>query len=192
MSMSVAGGVMWMTQGEADVSGLELATLAAVRAPEQPVLGTRQPVEAERWQAIVVHHSGDAIGSPALIAQASTETGLNGSPFHFVIGNGSGTTDGAIHGTPRWQDQQPGSHVRGAHADALNRTAIGICMVGDGDRSGFSKAQMANLVRLVQSLQTELGIPADRVYLHRDLAGTSSPGRHFPASAFRERLIISP
>jgi N-acetyl-anhydromuramyl-L-alanine amidase AmpD len=48
--------------------------------------------------------------------------------------------------------------------------------------------QMRRLVQLVSALSEQLGIPADKVYLHSDLAQTDDPGRLFPEAAFREQL----
>lgn len=156
-----------------------------------------------RWDAIVIHHSGTPAGDAATIARMHSEQGLAGLGYHFVIGNGQGLSDGAIEVGPRWNRQQPGAHVashRGTSdaapvtlvsADHLNEHAIGICLVGNGDRREFTDRQIRELSSLVRRLQRELGIPAGRVFLHSDVAPVSSPGSHFPTAAFEGQLVQS-
>ncbi len=46
-----------------------------------------------------------------------------------------------------------GAHTAGEHGDWYNRNAIGICLVGDGDRREFTPAQIARLLQTVHALQ---------------------------------------
>jgi N-acetyl-anhydromuramyl-L-alanine amidase AmpD len=85
----------------------------------------------------------------------------------------------------RWMNQQAGAHTAGDNADWFNRHAIGICLVGDGDRQRFNPSQLRRTMQLAQLLAQRLGIPADRVYLHSQVAPTTSPGRFFPESDLR-------
>jgi hypothetical protein len=43
----------------------------------------------------------------------------------------------------------------------------------------------------VRRLQRELGIPAERVFLHSDVAPVASPGSYFPTGAFEAQLLQS-
>ena len=149
---------------------------------------TREPAQSGAWTSIVIHHSGSPAGSPARLDAEQRGMGLAGLGYHFVIGNGSGMGDGELHMGYRWLDQLPGAHVAGPRGDEFNRTSIGICLVGNGDREPFTDAQLARLVQVVEALALQQGIASDRIYLHRDLAGTSSPGRFFPEAALRERF----
>ena len=66
---------------------------------------------------------------------------------------------------------------------------IGICLIGNGDRSEFTEAQMRALVDLVRALQIRLDIPASRVVLHSDLnPDVASPGRLFPIERLESHL----
>jgi hypothetical protein len=47
---------------------------------------------------------------------------------------------------------------------------------------------MKRLVALLDTLQNELNIPAERVYLHRDLAAVGSPGKLFPSVELKRQL----
>jgi hypothetical protein len=191
-SMTVVGGLMWGLQGAPmpRLDGLALPALVSAAGPSsiEGVYRTRSPVVSGRWTSIVIHHSGSAYGTPGSIEAEHRAMELSGLGFHFVIGNGSGIGDGEIHVGYRWLDQLPGAHVAGPNGDKLNRSSIGICVVGDGRRRGFTDQQMARLVQLVGSLCERLGIPEERVYLHSDVARTDDPGRFFPTAAFREQL----
>ncbi len=191
-SMTMVGGLLWAMDGAKSprVDGWSMPALASATVPYsiESVFQTRTPIEKGRWTSIVIHHSGSPVGSAQSIEAQHLSMNLKGLGHHFVIGNGRGAPDGQIHVGFRWLDQLPGAHVGGPSAELLNRESIGICLVGNGDRSPFSDAQIQRLLELVNALATELGIPANRIYLHSDVARTSDPGRLFPVAAFREQI----
>lgn len=155
-----------------------------------PVFQTRQPLARQRWNSIVIHHSGTPAGDAESITREHMAAGLKGLGYHFLIGNGNGLGDGVIHVGYRWIDQLPGAHVTGPNQDLYNERAIAICLVGNGDRRSFTDAQLTQLVSLVQRLQAQLHIPARNVYLHRDLSrATTSPGKFFPSAWLQEQLL---
>jgi hypothetical protein len=192
LSMSSVGGLLWMLQGSPGVrmQGLSLPPLVAASGPSstEQLFRTRQDIAANRWQAIVIHHSGSVAGNSATIEAQHRGLGLDGLGYHFVIGNGSGCGNGDVEVGYRWLDQLPGAHVGGEHAEWFNRYAIGICLIGDGRRRPFTEQQTRCLVQIVSALSERLQIPPDRIYLHSDLAPTDSPGRMFSEAAFREQL----
>lgn len=188
---TVSGGLYLLDRSPpSNVGGLALPALMATGAPRsiEAIYSTGQQVSADQWQAIVIHDSGSPVGSPKGLEQDAVARGLAGMGYHFVIGNGRGIGDGELHVGRRWIDQRAGAHSGGRYADWYNTHAVGICLIGDGARSGFSDAQFQRLVELTASLCRELHIPADRVLLHSEVASTSSPGRLFPAGLFREEL----
>lgn len=191
-SMTLVGGLLWVMDGAKSprVDGWSMPALAQASAPSsiESVFATRAPVQNGRWTSIVIHHSGSTVGSAQTIEAQHLGMNLKGLGHHFVIGNGRGAPDGQVHVGFRWMDQLPGAHVGGKNAETLNRESIGICLVGNGDRTPFTDAQIQRLVELVNALAAELGIPADRIYLHSDVARTSDPGRMFPMAAFREQV----
>lgn len=150
------------------------------------------PLDRERWKAIVIHDSGAPADSPTSIDERHRRSGLASLGYHFVIGNGARMGDGNVHTGQRWLAQQPGAHVAGREGPRYNESAIGVCLVGDGDRRRTTDAQMRALVRLVAELAAEFEIPRDQIYLHSDLAPTTSPGRLFPASVFFEQIAWLP
>lgn len=154
----------------------------------ESIFQTSTPIAESRWDSIVIVHSGQPAGSPAEIAQEHKSLGYDGLGFHFVIGNGKRMGDGEIHVGYRWLDQQSGADLSGVDSGFNSSTAIEICLVGDGDRRPFSDEQLYRLAQLVNAISDELGIPQDSIHLHKDLAGTSSPGQFFPSAQFNELL----
>lgn len=190
-SMTVVGGLLLASEGNPRPADLPAAASLSGVVEGRSVaaaLQTRVEIDDERWVGIVIHHSGSVSGSPASIGREQEAQGLRGLGYHFVISNGRGSSDGEIHVGYRWSDQLAGAHTVGPDADWYNRHTIGICLVGDGDQRGFSELQLRRLVELVDALKGELGIDDRRVFLHRDVASTSSPGRLFPEGAFRASL----
>ena len=183
-----------LTLGERGLQrGFLIATnLAAVR-PEpglDPIFRTEVAPDPRRWTGIVIHHLGLPAGDADRVHRLHLSYGYDGLGYHFLVGNGSGLGDGSVHVGYRWNRQLPGAHVVGPAGDHHNRRSIGICLIGNGDRRTFTESQMRSLISLVRRLQRELGLPAEAVVLHRDVAsGLSSPGRFFEAARFKERLI---
>jgi N-acetylmuramoyl-L-alanine amidase len=147
-----------------------------------------------RWRAIVIHHSGLPAGSPESIERQHRAWGYASLGYHFVIGNGFDYGNGAVYPGPRWRMQQPGAHVVerpiGAepNADWFNENAIGICLVGNGEKRGFTDDQVRELKGLIVELQQACGIPDSAVFLHSDLADVASPGRFFPVASVESWL----
>ncbi len=195
-SMTLVGGGLSALSGGATGlrQGATLSPLASLSGPSsiESIFSTREPVDEDRWDAIVIHHSASPVGSPQSIDQQHRGMGLTGLGYHFVVGNGLGMGDGEVHVGYRWLEQLPGAHVAGPAGQTYNRTGVGVCIVGDGERRPFSDAQMARLLEVVSALMKETGVPPERVYLHSDLSGARSPGAYFPAAEFRELLRAAP
>jgi N-acetyl-anhydromuramyl-L-alanine amidase AmpD len=191
-AMTGVGGLLLAADGRPAprVDGLAVPPLMASGMPSsiETVLRTRKPAEKNRWQAIVIHHTAQPFGSPASISDEHEKLGFRGLGHHFVIGNGAGMDDGELHVGFRWLDQLPGAHAGGERGDWYNQHAISICLVGNGDRKAFTKAQLARLDQLITLLRREFNLPADRVVLHSQIAPTSDPGVLFPATWLRQRL----
>ncbi|HVZ94938.1 MAG TPA: peptidoglycan recognition family protein [Phycisphaerales bacterium] len=195
-SMTVVGGGLMTLQGggvsAASAKPLaEIAPLGPATPGIESILQTKSPIEKNRWTGIVIHHSASAMGSAETLNAQSLAKGLKGLGYHFVIGNGQGAPNGQIYVGARWADQLPGAHTAGPKSEQYNRTTIGICLVGDGERHAFTSEQLDSLVQLVSTLQKELGIDDSQVFLHRDVAPTTSPGRLFPEALLRERLAAA-
>jgi hypothetical protein len=146
-------------------------------------------VDRSKWQAIVIHHSGSPVGNQETIAQQHAAYNVKPVGFHFIVGNGRKMGDGEIHATNRWNNQLRGAVV-GQTQKLDPRRVISICLIGDGEREKFTQAQLSRTVELVGFLCEELNIPAERVFLHSQLANTADPGRLFPEMQFRDALTL--
>jgi N-acetylmuramoyl-L-alanine amidase len=146
----------------------------------------RAPVARNRWRYIVVHNSGTRQGSAKAFDyyHLHVRKMVNGLAYHFVIGNGSSTGDGAIEIGNRWRRQINGGHV---HSDYLNNIALGICLVGDYNRDTPTKRQLEALDELIRYLRKRVGKVDGKVSIvkaHREINPprwpTDCPGDHFP------------
>lgn len=143
------------------------------------------PNKADRpWKYIVLHHSASAEGGYDQIdAEHRKVLGYDGCGYHFVIGNGTGSADGQIEIARRWVNQKHGVHCRNAKNSEVDEYGIGICLVGDLDKTPPTPRQVAAAKALIAYLETRYSIGQDRVETHAHLAATPTvcPGRHFPA-----------
>lgn len=170
-------------------SGIALQSIARDADPEDVLFNTTLPQAP--WAAIIIHDSDTLAGSLDTISKRHEKLGLVGIAYHFVINNGYGEQDGLVELSFRWSKQLVGAFHMGSSESRLDpRFAIGICLVGDGDRKTFTDAQMRELAWLVTRLQAKFGIPKDRVIV--DVANASpsgGPGRFFPEATFRQQLL---
>ncbi len=66
----------------------------------------------------------------------------------------------------------------GAHVSGANTGNIGIMLIGNFEMQKASVAQLAAMEQTVALLRRRFGIPATRVFGHRDLGATVCPGRN--------------
>jgi len=141
-----------------------------------------------RWRFIVIHHSATTAGSAASFHRAHLQKGWDGLGYHFVIGNGRGSPDGLVETGYRWSRQRTGAHAGHPRHDVnlLNEQGIGICLVGNFEDQRPSAKQKQALHRLIAWLRKRCDIPANHVFVHRDVAvkGTKCPGANFPVREF--------
>lgn len=132
-----------------------------------------------RWKHIILHHSGTPTGSGKIFDYYHRRVRHmeNGLAYHFVIGNGSESGDGEIEVAERWRRQIQGGHVK---SDKFNQNSIGICLVGNFQKTRPTKKQMAAAVELVDHLKNGLLRRRPDLLLHRDIQETICPGRFFP------------
>lgn len=156
--------------------------LAGVRA-----VTARLNVRRDNWKRIVVHHSGIKHGNANIYDKAHRRRGMqNGLAYHFVIGNGIDSGDGEIEVGPRWRRQLLGGHVKNYH---INLTAIGICLIGNFEKTHPSRRQLEAFTQLMDWLRGGVLPNAKRFAGHRELRGeqTICPGKHFPLAAMHAR-----
>lgn len=137
-------------------------------------------LKERRWKHIIMHHSGTPTGNGKIFDYYHREIRRmeNGLAYHFVIGNGSDSDDGEIEVAERWKKQIEGGHVK---SDAYNQVSVGICLVGNFERSRPTRKQVAAAIELVDHLKNGLLDGRPDLLLHREIQETICPGRHFPA-----------
>lgn len=152
----------------------------------------RAPVLRERWHFIIVHNSGTRQGNARIFDyyHRNVRRMRNGLAYHFVIGNGTSSGNGEIEVGDRWRRQINGGHV---HSDYLNNISLGICLVGDFNRSQPTRAQLDSCEELIRYLRDRCGkverqdIP---VRPHREMNParwpTDCPGDAFPYRWFAQ------
>lgn len=163
----------------------EIQPLPSVVVP--PVENPWKPsVAARTWKYIVIHHTASEGGSVASIhaehLQRKDATGKHwkGIGYHFLVGNGTGMSDGEIEPTFRWKQQMQGAHAGAKNHPEYNEQGIGVCLVGNFDKQKPSAAQVAAIKKLVGVLKREYRIKSSQVIGHRDVKETACPGKHFP------------
>ena len=202
-AMALACGVLVLGDAEGP-RAVPAMSVTSADAPTEGITPREAVLDRSRWNSIVIHHSATPAGDAGSLARMHAAAGLDGLGYHFIIGNGQGLPDGHVEAGSRWHRQQPGAHVatadarrdavlrvaaKGVSAEELNRRGIAICLIGNGDRRPFTDRQIHELGVLVRRVQSALDIPADRIFLHSDVAGTTSPGRFFPVSAFEDSVL---
>ena len=194
-AMTAAVGILALGDQPSHPQGFVATNLVSLgeQPAADPVFQIDAPVDRQRWKSIVIHHLGSPAGDADSVHRRHLSYGYQGLGYHFLIGNGNGMGDGVVHVGYRWNEQLPGVHTVGEHADFHNRHSIAICLIGNGDRRPFTDRQLAHLTSLVQRLQRELDIPASEVYLHREVATgvhppETGPGRFFARAQFEEQL----
>jgi hypothetical protein len=148
----------------------------------------------KKWTAIVIHHSATQNGNAAIFDKWHREGNhWEGVGYDFVIGNGTDSGDGQIETTFRWREQKTGAHCGGTPGNWANEEAIGICLVGNFNRTVPTTRQMQSLVRLTRFLQERYGIPKSRIFGHNSTPGaraTDCPGADFPMPQLKSMLDV--
>jgi len=176
--------------------GQKLVIPDSATAQEDSAADSRLPkglgkirVEPGKWKYIVIHHSASPNASvKGMDYYHRVERHMeNGLAYHFVIGNGHSMKDGEIAIGRRWSAQLDGGHLA---SEALNRKAIGICLVGNFDADRPTKRQMESLRSLVEFLLARCHLRADALKTHQQINPiyTRCPGHNFPAKTFLMEL----
>jgi murein DD-endopeptidase MepM/ murein hydrolase activator NlpD len=157
--------------------------------PLAPVVAATRSIRVSpnRWNYIVVHHSGIGVGNARSYDGAHRRRGMeNGLAYHFVIGNGTSTGDGEIEVGNRWIRQLHGGHVR---RQEVNESGIGICLVGNFQESRPTPRQLESLNALIDWLGREVIRGRWTLAGHKEIdrAHTVCPGRLFPLDALHAR-----
>jgi hypothetical protein len=166
-------------------------TLPPAKKPSPQLAGiprdwipTKGAVNHDGWRYIVIHHSATPSGGAKAFDRMHREKGWDELGYHFVIGNGTDTSDGQIEVGSRWPKQKWGAHAKTAD-NHFNKQGIGICLVGNFDTERPTRAQLQSLSHLVAYLMKTYHIPADHVIGHSDTKATDCPGRNLHVAEVR-------
>ena len=145
-------------------------------------------VKRGQWKSIVIHHSGTSADWAVNIARYHREERRmeNGLAYHFVIENGTrGSRNGDVYIGNRWKKQLHGGHMK---LWAHNQVAIGICLIGNFEKSRPKEAQLVQLEALIAYLKEKTGIPAKNITTHTLMhpKHTLCPGKYFPSQRLKE------
>ncbi|MGD1277223.1 MAG: peptidoglycan recognition family protein [Tepidisphaeraceae bacterium] len=136
------------------------------------------------WMWIIIHHSDSDYGSAAVIDKWHRDRGFDELGYHFVIGNGTQSGDGQIEVGGRWTKQKWGAHDN-ALDNRYNTNGIGICLVGNFNKTHPTEAQRRAVIRLVVYLMRTYHIPASHVLGHGETKVTQCPGRYLRMAEIR-------
>ena len=183
-AMTVTSGLLiFLEPGPtAPMPGVALQSIDRGDRPEDQLFST-EAVQVG-WRSIMIHDSRTPQGSAKTLNHIHEQLGRGGLGYHFVIDNGPSSDDGKIEVGFRWSSQEPGNFFD-THAIPWP-DAIGVCLIGDGERGRFTEAQLQQLVWLVQKLQKRFGISKDGVYVQ---IGAQTATSSFPDAWFRQQLI---
>jgi hypothetical protein len=144
---------------------------------------------SDRWQYIVVHHSGSDKSTPeGMRSWHMNGRGWDELGYHFVVGNGIGYGDGAVYVGQRWTKQMHGAHCK-TPDNYYNEHGIGICLIGDLNGHPPTPKQVRSLARLAAFLSQKCGIPRSKVLTHRGVTHkTECPGRLFSLATVLQQM----
>ncbi|MBG86435.1 MAG: hypothetical protein CMO80_05985 [Verrucomicrobiales bacterium] len=152
----------------------------------KPSLVKVRNLRRSTWKHIIGHHSAIKYGNAEIYGKTHKRRGMeNGLAYHFVIGNGVDSGDGEIEIGTRWKRQIEGGHVKSRR---YNLNSIGVCVIGNFNKSRPTSKQIAAFEELVAYLKYDLLGGKPKFMVHRELEQTACPGKYFPVSAMHKRF----
>lgn len=134
---------------------------------------------------IIIHHSATTRGDAKTFRETHKSWGWRDIGYHYVIGNGTYSSDGEIEAGR--METETGAHCA---ANGMNNKSIGICLVGNFEQEIPTSAQIKSLEKLVHGIMTRYKIPVEKILGHKEVqnAKTLCPGKNFNMQEFRSRL----
>ena len=142
-----------------------------------------------KWKKIILHHSATPVDDALNMHRVHKARGMkNGLAYHFVISNGSRKAyDGEIYIGPRWKSQLDGGHVKKL---SLNKTSIGICLIGNFELRAPTAKQLNALEGLCEYLMARCRIEKSQITTHKIIhpGHTACPGKFMSLPTILKRL----
>ncbi len=76
----------------------------------------------------------------------------------------------------------------GAHCPGQNNEALGICVVGNFEKTPVPDEQWGKTLKLVRQLMKNHKLTKNDIYGHRDFKATACPGKYFDMKKFKGKL----
>ena len=187
--LSVTGGAIILRFLQpAPLLNVTAFSLAAAFNPIKQIFETRAQVDADKWQYIEIHQSGEAKGNARSLAEFGRREGLGGSTYHFVITNGHGGPDGRIQVSPQWSEQKAEGGYGIGQGVSSGGSTIRICLIGDFQKGKPGPMQLSQLEALLRILQQRCGIGSKNISLSVSARGGASQWSLFPLAKLRREL----
>ncbi len=143
-------------------------------------------LKLEKVEYIIIHHTQRNNDWPGFVRFRHLYLrGWEDIGYHWLIGNNRPfTINGEIyHGRSEM--------FQGAHAYGYNHNSLGVCLIGNFDKSVPSKKQLHSLFLLLLSKLSEYNIPIENVLGHNELPNVTKtcPGKNFNMSLIRQYLV---
>lgn len=142
-------------------------------------------LKLEKVKFIIIHHTQRNNDWPAFVRFRHLYIrGWEEIGYHWLIGNSRPfTIDGKIYaGRPEI--------FQGAHAFGYNRNSLGVCLIGNFNKTIPSQNQFCSLYKLLRQKMVQYNISSANVFGHSELPNVNKtcPGNNIDMSIVRGML----
>lgn len=189
-TLALTAGLLLLLEGQPITSaGPYMMNLSNSTQNWNSVIRAASPLRNGRWNYIIVYQSGGLSGNATELSEGKDVGGTikpqhagnmtQGANFHFVVDNarnGLGNPDGYVQRGLAWQEQLSTApyfswpYLTPYHYSAY-ANAVGVCIIGDINRKGYSSSQIRSTVSLIKALERRLNIPNSCVKLQWEIRG---------------------
>lgn len=128
----------------------------------------------ERIEKIIIHHSQRELDFPLFIkARHKLLRHWDDIGYHYLIGNGNFfTIDGKLYSGRQ-------ENLVGYHALGYNDNSLGICLIGNYDKTAPTQKQLLTLTSFLREKMSQYDISVQNIFGHRELPNIkkSCPGK---------------